>query len=59
MSEGMDLSKPPLKDTCVPCTVASIQTKPHRFAIEPGKHSLELVYSDVIGPFQTVYSENL
>lgn len=56
MSEGMDLYKSLLGDACIPCTVALIQTEPHNSAIQPGRHFLELVHSDVIGPFQLFYS---
>lgn len=56
MSEGIDLSKSPPNDACVPCTVASLQTEPHKSFIEPGKHFLELVHSDLIGPLETAYS---
>lgn len=57
MSEGINLSKPSPSDACIPCTIASLQTKPHKSFIEPGKHFLELVYSDLIGPLDTAYSE--
>ena len=58
MSEGIDLSKPPISSqTCVFCTVATFQTEPHKDDIEPGRYFLDLVHSDVIGQFQTAYSE--
>lgn len=56
MSEGIDLSKPPPSDACVPCTISSLQTEPHKLFIEPGKHFLELVHSNLIGPLDTAYS---
>lgn len=56
MSEGIDLSKTPPSDACIPCTVASLQTEPHKSFIEPGKHFLELVHSDLIEPLDTAYS---
>ena len=57
MSEGIDLSKPPLSNACIPCTVASLRTEPHKDFIELGKQFLELVHSNLIGPLETAYSE--
>ena len=56
ISEGINLTKPPSKDTCAPCTIASLHTEPHKSSIEPGKHFLELVHNDVIGPMETAYT---
>lgn len=56
MSEGIDLSKPPPLDACIPCTIATLQSKPHKSTIEPGKHFLDLVHSDIIGPLQISYT---
>ena len=46
MSKGMDLTKPPPQDACPPCTIAQSQVEP-----QPGKHPLNLIHSDVQGPF--------
>ena len=56
MSEGMDLTKPPATDACEPCTVANLKTEPHKDSIEFGKAALDLVHSDVMGPFQEAYN---
>ena len=51
MSKGMDLTKPPPQDACPPCAIAQSQVEPHRAPIQPGKHPLDLIHSDVQGPF--------
>ena len=56
MSDGIDLTRPPPNDVCAPCTIASLQTEPHKSSIEPGRHFLELVHSDLIGPMETAPS---
>lgn len=56
MSEEIDLSKPPPNDACIPCTIATLQSEPHKGTIEPGKHFLDLVHSDVVGPLQIAHT---
>ena len=53
MSERIDLTKPFSGNTCIPCTIATLQSEPHKAITEPGKHFLDLIHSDVIGPLQT------
>jgi hypothetical protein len=52
MCEGIDFNKKHHSDSCVcePCILSKGKRKPHDHPIEPGKHNLELVYSDVVGP---------
>lgn len=52
MSQGMDLTKPPPKDACEPCAIAQTTVEPHKAPMEPGKHPLDLIHSDVQGPFK-------
>lgn len=56
MSEGINFTKPPPNDACVPCTIASLKTETHKSPIEPGKHFLELIHSNLLGPLDTAYS---
>ena len=52
MSKGMDLTKmPKATDPCGPCTVAKGKAGEHKSHIRPGKRPLDLVHSDITGPF--------
>ena len=51
MSEGIDLSKPPPTDACPPCSKAKMHVEPHQDKIEPGQFLLDLIHSDVSGPY--------
>ena len=52
MSTEINLSKPILdSDTCDTCSITKLHSKPHKNPIQPGKLPLELIYSDVLGPF--------
>ena len=52
MSKGIDLTKvPEAKDPCEPCTVAKGKAGEHKSHIRPGKRPLDLVHSDITGPF--------
>ncbi len=51
MSDGMDLSLPPLSDTCIPCTCGTLQVETHTDSPIPGQRRLDLVHSDVIRLF--------
>jgi Integrase core domain len=52
MCEGIDFNEKHHPDSCVcePCLTTKGKRKPHNHPIEPGKHNLDLVYSDVVGP---------
>jgi hypothetical protein len=52
MCEGIDLNKKYYPNSCVcePCILLKGKRKPHNYPIEPGKHNLELIYSDMLGP---------
>ena len=51
MSEGIDLSKPPPTDACPPCSQAKMKTEPHKDKIEAGQYPLDLINSNVSGPY--------
>lgn len=51
MSEGINLSKPPPTDVCPPYSQAKMHIEPHKNKIEPGQYPLDLIYSDVSGPY--------
>ena len=52
MSKGMDLTKvPKATDPCEPCTIAKGKAGEHKSHIRPGKCPLDLVHSDITGPF--------
>ena len=52
MSTEIHLSRPLLDpDPCDTCSITKLHSKPHKNAIQPGKLPLELIHSDVLGPF--------
>ncbi len=51
MANGIDLTKPLPQIAFVPCSIGNLQVEPHRDKIEPGLKPLDLVHSDVTGPF--------
>lgn len=51
MSDGMNLSLPPPSDACIPCARGTLQVETHIDAPIPSQGRLDLVHSDVIGPF--------
>lgn len=51
MSEGIDLSKLPLVDVCLFCSKAKMHVKPYKDKIKPGQYLLDLIYSNVFGPY--------
>ena len=53
MSKGIDLSKPPPEDVCIPSIEANMQVEPHKDLIQPSLKPFNLVYSDVSGPHRT------
>ena len=53
MSEGIDLSKTPPEDVCISCTEANMQVELHKDMIQPSQDPLDLVHSDVSGPYTT------
>lgn len=53
MSEGIDLSKPPPEDVCIPCTKANMRVEPHKDPIQSGQDPLDLVHSDDAKPHTT------
>lgn len=55
MSKGIDLSKPPPSDACGPCAKTGMKVESHKDPVQPGKAPLDLVYSDVHGPFPESY----
>ncbi len=51
MSEGIDLSQLPPSDACILCAHGTLQVETHIDSPLPGQERLDLVYSNVIGPF--------
>ena len=52
MSKGMDLHHKPFKvDICEACAVAKSKSEPHKCPIRPGRFFMDLVYTNVAGPF--------
>jgi hypothetical protein len=52
MSTEINLSKPILdSDPCDTCSITKLHSRPHKNPIQPGKLPLELIHSDVLGPF--------
>jgi hypothetical protein len=52
MSTEINLSNPILdSDPCDTCSITKLHSKPHKSPIQPGKLPLELIHSDVLGPF--------
>jgi hypothetical protein len=52
MCEGIDFNEKHYPDSYVyePCILSKGKRKPYDHLIEPGKHNLELIYSDILGP---------
>jgi hypothetical protein len=52
MCEGIDFNEKHHPNSCVykPCLTTKGKRKPHNYSIKPGKHNLDLVYLDVVGP---------
>jgi len=50
--EGIDFNKKHYLNNCVckVCILSKGKRKPHDHLIKPGKHNLELIYSDILGP---------
>ncbi len=53
ISQSIDLSQSLLQDVCIPCTEANMRVEPHINMIQPGLQPLDLVHSDVSGPYTT------
>ena len=53
MSVGMDLSIPPPKDACEPCSIANMKVETHKRHIAPGRWENDLIHSDLQGPFKS------
>lgn len=52
ISTEINLSKPILdSDPCDTCSITKLHSRPHKNPIQPGKLPLELIHSDVLGPF--------
>ena len=51
MLNGIDLSKPLPINACFSCSRAKMYIEPHQDKIEPGQFLLDLIYSDVSGPY--------
>ena len=56
MAKGMDLSQPPPSDACIPCARGTLQVETHTGATRPGQGRLDLVHSDVMGPFPPAHN---
>ena len=54
---GIDLSKPPPNDPCIPCGRAAGKTEPHKTPIEPGRWAGDLIHGDLMGPFPIGYNK--
>jgi len=53
MSTGMDLTKPlPEAETCEACVLAKMRSLPHNGTIQRGRHPLELIHTDLMGPME-------
>ena len=50
-SVGIDLSKPPPGDPCLPCGRGAGKTEPHKDHIAPGRDQADLIHGDLMGPF--------
>lgn len=51
MSHGMDLAKPVSdRNPCDPCALTKMRTEPHKDKVEPGRHPMDLIWSDLVGP---------
>jgi hypothetical protein len=52
MVDGIDLTEKHHRTNCVceSCLTMKGKRRPHNHPIEPGKHNIELIYSDVVGP---------
>ena len=51
MSEEIDFFKPPSIDVYPLCSQATIHIEPNKDKIEPGQYLLDLIYSDISGPY--------
>ena len=52
MSKGMDLYYKPSKvEVCDACAVAKSKSESHKCPIRPGRHFMDLIHTDVAGPF--------
>ena len=52
ISEGMDLSQAPISnDVCDVCALTKLKSEPHKCPIRPGRFHLDLIHSDIMGPF--------
>ncbi len=51
MSNRIDLSISPPTDACFPCSKAKMHVQPHQDKIKPGQFLLDLIHSDVSGPY--------
>ena len=52
MSKGMDLYHKPSKvEVCEACAIAKSKSEPHKCPIRPGRFFMDLVHTDVAGPF--------
>jgi hypothetical protein len=52
MCEGVNFTEKhhPANCLCEVCLVTKERRMPHNHPIEPGKHKMDLIYSDVVGP---------
>ena len=51
MSKEIDFSKLPPNDICIPCAKTGMKVKTHKDYIQPGRAFLDLIHSDIYGPF--------
>ena len=53
MTEEIDLTKPiPEIAPCETCGISTLRSKPHNSHIQPGEAPMDLIHSDVLGPFK-------
>jgi len=53
MTEEIDLTKPiPEISPCETCGISTLRSKPHNSHIRPGEAPMDLIHSDVLGPFK-------
>jgi len=53
MTEEIDLTKPiPEISPCETCGISTLRSKPHNSHIRPGEAPIDLIHSDVLGPFK-------
>jgi hypothetical protein len=54
MSDEVNLTEPiPELNPCETCAISTLRANPHKSHTRPGEAPLDLIHSDILGPFQT------